>query len=293
MANKKFLEEYPLYRKFNPGWESFYPAYEHTHIRNNQLPKPAIHMPCDVCGSDQTFNMSNEYHEEYQPGSVNNSIHGEVKEIRYLCSACGQGEYVFLVHFGYKDKGDDKETEVYLEKVGQIPAWNISMDKRLESLLGEEHSTYYKKGLVSESQGYGIGAFAYFRRITEEIIDGLLDSIADLLQGDDKSKYEEALAQTKQTTVTQEKIDLVKDLLPQSLRPDGMNPLSELHSALSEGLHASSEEECLEYAEAVRDILVYLVNQVQRQKEDAAKFTSGMRKLLDKKTQKGLGKSEK
>ena len=50
------------------------------------------------------------------------------------------------------------------------------------------------KGLVSESQGYGIGAFAYYRRIVEEIIDEMLKQIGDLISGVDKERYAAALA---------------------------------------------------------------------------------------------------
>ncbi len=155
----------------------------------------------------------------------------------------------------------------------------------IEKLLGE-HSGFYRKGLICESQGYGIGAFGYYRRIVEEIIDGLLDEIAELLTESELLEYQDALAKTKETTVTQEKIDLVKDLLPPILRPEGMNPLSALHSALSEGLHAESDEECLEYAENCREILIFLVNQVAASKAASKGFTDSMRKLLEKKSKK-------
>lgn len=282
MANKKFLEEYPLYKKFSPGWQKFTPFYDHTHIRNNQLPKPAIHMWCEVCKSEQTFNMSNEYYDQHIPSTSKESVHGTVKEIRYVCSACDKGLIVFLVYFGYVDKGHDKQTEMYLEKVGQIPAWSIKMDAELESILGQ-HAEYYKKGLICESQGYGIGAFSYFRRITEDIIDELLNSVEELLSGEEKIKYHEALVEVKKTRVTQEKIDLVKDLLPDSLRPNGVNPLSALHSALSEGLHAEGDEECLEYADAIKNTLIFLVNRLVRTKTENLGFSESMKKLLEKK----------
>ena len=63
-----------------------------------------------------------------------------------------------------------------MKKVGQSPAWDIVMDKELESLLGD-HAYFYKSGLICESQRYGIGAFAYYRRIVEEVIDELLVSV--------------------------------------------------------------------------------------------------------------------
>ena len=143
-----------------------------------------------------------------------------------------------------------------------------------------------KKGLICESQGYGIGAFGYYRRIVEETIDKLFDEIADLLSEDELDVYRVALEKTKETIVTAEKIELVKDLLPAILRPDGMNPLAALHSALSQGLHAESDEDCLDLAENCREILVFLVNQVAASKQTAKSFTSSMRKLLDKKSER-------
>jgi hypothetical protein len=157
------------------------------------------------------------------------------------------------------------------------------MDKNLEMTLGR-HAKTFRKGLVCESQGYGIGAFAYFRRITEEIIDELLDSITDLIEIENKEKYLSALAATKKTKVTQEKIDLVKDMLPNILRPNGLNPLGVLHSELSEGIHANTDEACLENANHIKSILTFLINQIIVSRDASKQFTSGMKALLDKKS---------
>lgn len=289
MPHKQFLEEYPLYKKFKPNWDKFYPGstYTHhlsTHIINHQLPKPPIHMFCIRCSSEQTFNMSNEYYDQYLP--YNTSIHGSTRELRYVCSACKKGLIVFLVYFGYVDSGDTVPTEMFLEKVGQIPPWSIEMDKNLESILGE-NAEYYKKGLICESQGYGIAAHAYYRRIVEDAIDTLLESIADFISSKEQlAHYTEIMKKVKETRVTQEKIELVKDLLPSSLCPNGINPLGILHSELSEGLHANSDEECLESADAIRKSLAYLAKQVMSKKAEHNAFTDGMQQLLDKKAKK-------
>lgn len=287
MANKKFLEEYPLYKKFLTN-----DFYNWTSL--DKLPKPAIHMHCWRCDSDQTFNMINEYYEVDHAPDVNSV--GKTLRARYVCSACRESTRLFFIHFGIEkikeknEEGKDMERQVMsMMKVGQNPSWSIEMDKELEKLLGD-HSDFYKRGLVCESQGYGIGAFAYYRRIVEEVIDELLVSIEGLLtDAAEKKKYVAALEEVKKTTVTQEKIEMVIDLLPISLRPDGMNPLSALHSALSEGIHAENEETCLEYAETVRDALVFLVNRLVRTKSENKSFSASMRKLLDKKN----GKNQK
>ena len=200
---------------------------------------------------------------------------GLVCRAEYRCSACRNFLWTFFVRFG-----DDYES---ITKIGQWPPWSIEVDPALAKMLGN-HAAAYKKGLVCESQSYGIGGFAYYRRIVESIIDRLLDEIGDLIPSSERATYQQALGEAKKTSVAKEKIELVKDLLPPILRPDGMNPLALLHSILSAGLHDRSDDECLEDAQSIREILVFLVNQVLQSKESRKSFTAGMRKLLDRKS---------
>lgn len=263
MPSKKFLEDLPLYRKFELEKLP-------DHLRH--LEKPSINMECQRCESNQTFVIINNYSESYPRASF--PTKGSHFRIVYRCSHCHEFERLFFVKIDFDGK---------LFKIGQYPAWDIEGNSNIEDLLGE-HSDYYKKGLICESQSYGIAAFSYYRRIVEEIIDSLLDEITSLLTGEELEKYKEALEQTKKTRVAQEKIDLVKNLLPPILRPDNMNPLSTLHSTLSEGLHGKTDPECLELAETCREILVFLVSQVSATKKASKDFTESMQKLLDKKS---------
>lgn len=286
MPKKEFLENYPLYRGLLLGGsKGSYYFHNATWDTLRDLPKPAINVYCDKCKSYQTFNMVNEYNELFDRDT---QTAGTTVRAQYVCSACrGSGILFFLDFYTkvFEEEQDGKKTPIvslYVRKVGQNPAWEIDSDKTLEKLLGE-HADNYKKGLVCESQNYGIGAYAYFRRITEDIIDSLLDSITDLVEPAEKAKYQKALEETKKEKITEKKIDLVKDLLPPALRPDGMNPLKSLHSALSAGMHDGTDEECMEQAEIIKDILVFLVNQILKNKEENRKFTESMKKLLDKK----------
>jgi len=273
MITKFFLEEYPLFRKLTVD-----------QALSDQLEywkKIPINMNCLKCESVQTFNLINDYGYVWsgnqRPERAENFARNRVLPLQYRCESCQEFERYFYL-FVNKDLN-----EVY--KVGQYPEWEIKMDKNVEAVL-KRHSKTYRKGLVCESQGYGIGAFAYYRRIVEEIIDELLDSISDLIDEENRTKYLEALSETKKTRVTQEKIFLVKDLLPSILRPDGMNPLGVLHSELSGGLHSESDEECLEKANHVKSVLTFLINQVLKSKAEAKSFTDSMKFFLDKKSAK-------
>lgn len=268
MIDKDFLEEFSLFRKHKP---------EKLIDDTRKWTATPINMKCHICESTQTFNMTNEYYDNGYGNTANVFAKNRVLDLRYSCQSCKSFERRFFVHV------NDALDTVY--KVGQYPEWEIKMDRNLEKTLNK-HATTFRKGLVCESQGYGIGAFAYYRRITEEIIDELLDSITELIEEENKEGYLEALEKTKQTRVTQEKIELTKDLLPSILKPNGMNPLGVLHSELSEGLHAESDKACLENANHIKSILVFLINQIIQSRESAKGFTDSMKSLLDKKSKK-------
>ncbi len=263
--NKEFLEEFSLFRKF----ECVIP--ENTHL----LPSPPINMTCRDCGSIQTFNMVNDYYGQF--GNRSTPCKDLKVQLIYQCQSCRNFTRQFHIYIS-----PDLD---YIYKFGQYPEWEIKMDKNLEKILNK-HSKTFRKGLVSESQGYGIGAFAYYRRITEDIIDELLESISDLIDEEHRIEYQLALEKTKQTRVTQDKIDLVKDLLPSILKPNGMNPLGVLHSELSEGLHAETDQDCLENANHIKSILTFLINQVIQSKESAKGFSESMKSLLEKRSKK-------
>jgi len=266
MPHREFLETYPLYRKFETNIPS----------TANKLLTPAINMACPTCGANETFNQANNFFE--LGGYVNVPIENTTLRALYQCTSCRVQKRVFYIHFGVGLN--------WMMKVGQYPAWEIKSDPKLLKFLGG-HAAEYKKGLVCESQGYGIGAYAYYRRIVEEKIDELLQAVDEIVPESEREEFEAALEQVKKTIVAQEKIAIVKDLLPASLRPDEMNPLGILHGVLSEGLHAKPDEECMEQAQTIREVLGFFVQQILMVNENSRQFTEGMRKLLSKRGKSG------
>ncbi len=191
----------------------------------------------------------------------------------YLSVGCEKHERVFFLKLLNKDNS--------IIKVGQYPAWKISGDKTIEKMLGD-YRAYLHRGLICESQGYGIGAFAYYRRITEKIIDELIGDMRDLIPESDHAQFDLAYENAKKTRQTSGKIALVKDFLPATLEIEGMNPLAIIYSSLSEGLHADSDERCLEYAGVVRESLVYLVSQVSESRNSKRTYANKIRSLQAK-----------
>ena len=262
MPNAHFLETYALYRK----WK--FPAAETM----DKLPIVQINMSCAHCQAVRTFTMINKYWDGHE--FINVPTVGQIVPAKYLCVSCRK----FTRYFAIEIAPDG----TWFRKVGQNPPLEIAVDADISAMLGK-HKDYLQKGMICESQGYGIGAFAYYRRIVEETIDGLLENIEGLVPETEREAFADALAQVKTTRVTAEKIELVKDLLPSILRPENMNPLGLLHGVLSEGLHAESDERCLELAVEVREILTFLASQVATASRSAQAFTGRMRSLLAKK----------
>ncbi len=257
----KFFEEYPLYREFTISFDP--KIVDVIHL-------PPLVMFCEKCSEIKTFRCSDIAYMG-KPKETISIRPNQIKVCTFYCTHCLDCNRYFIIRCSPNN----------VEKIGQYPSWDINIDRDFLKLLGEYRKNY-KKGIICESQGYGIGAYAYYRRIVEEIIDKLLNSISDLLDEDEKKNYEAALEKTKKEIIAAKKIELVKDLLPASLRPGNINPLDILYQALSKGIHNETDEECLELAEQIRKILLNLVINISKQKEYRREITESMRKVLNK-----------
>jgi hypothetical protein len=116
-------------------------------------------------------------------------------------------------------------------------------------------------GLVQPS--LGIAAFAYYRRVVENrktAIIGEIIKLATKLGGRPELLKELELA--RKETRFESAVGAIKHGLPESIMMDGHNPLTLLHSALSEGLHGKTDDECLELTASVRRVLAGLVEQL-------------------------------
>lgn len=259
MPEAEFFEEYGLFKK----------CYSLEKAEEPSFKLPPITMSCDKCGCKRTFIPDTSYG---KPACENIGIWSEgfISKILYNCTACKDFKILFLIYsiFGSNN----------IMKIAQWPAWLPEIDKDLQKSLGKNLGNY-KKGLYCEQEGYGIGAFAYYRRIVEDMIDSLLDDLYNMFSDDEKEKYKENIQGAKNEHVTEKKIEIIKDILPSHLRPGGINPLARLHSSLSEGLHSKPEDECLAIAADVRSSLEYLLNDLVFRKERNKNYIASMRKL--------------
>jgi hypothetical protein len=260
-----FFEDTPLYK--------FYPLPKlGVPTTLNMIGIPSITMECPQCTSTQTFIEVNQPYEGFR--YANYPSNGAIIRSRFACGRCQQFTRQFFIWL------DSEKSQIM--KVGQFPAWEIHGNKRIEKLLGTRRN-FWRRGLICESQSFGIAAFSYYRRIVELIISDLLKDVKELIPENELPSYEEALLRIQSEQHASEKIAIAKELLPSSLRPGGINPLGALYKTLSEGIHSLDDEECLRLAEQIRVILVFLIQQIEGAKEQRRSFAESMKKLLDKK----------
>jgi hypothetical protein len=267
MPHKTFLEEYGLYRPFK----------EQVPERGDIIGYHSLNLPCPKCQREQTYRLG-DVHELTTMSQHAFQTAGALLSIMYLCAACQEHRRYYFVQVS-----DDRST---ITKVGQTPPWERNPDSVVAQMLGA-HVGDFKKGLACELHGYGIGAYAYYRRIVEEVIDKILDYIADLIPPEERTEYDAALAEAKKTHVASEKIALVRGYLPAILRPGGVNPLGTLYGVLSEGLHDETDEECLELASTIRTALVPLVHHISAAREAGVGYNEAINKLQEWKAKKG------
>ncbi len=277
MPNIEFLENFPLYRKF----EFKLPSY----IR--EIKDVNINMYCPNCEETRTFRFSHKYLHKEKPSirgfgnqpiyPPNPLVENEIIHLNYICASCEKFNRMFSIRIG--------KNRQYIEKIGQFPPWDISIKKKLRRIFGV-YSDYYKKGLICESQSSGIGANIYYRRIVEEIIGELLEDIKEFLVGEDRDKYEKTLEETRKSKNAQDKINLVKNLIPPILMVGSQNPLKVLYNILSGGIHGKTDEDCLEDAQIIRETLIFLINIILGRKKEKQKYDDNIKKLLEKRRQK-------
>jgi hypothetical protein len=93
--------------------------------------------------------------------------------------------------------------------------------------------------------------------------------------GDTISDLEAALKETQFSKA----VESIKHGIPESLLIKGQNPLTLLHSALSDGVHDRTDEECLMLATSVRVILVELAERLSQSLKDDAELGAALSKL--------------
>jgi hypothetical protein len=194
--------------------------------------------------------------------------------LNYRCSNCRTAEKLYALYINFEG-ASDSAARCY--KFGEYPPYGDPTPNRLLRLFGKD-SGLFLKGRQCENHALGIGAFVYYRRVVEnhkdQIFDGFIN-VAEKVAPELVGSFTEAKKQQHFLGA----IEAVKDAMPQALLINGHNPLMLLHRALSKGLHAKTDDECLELAHHVRTVLAELAERIGVVLKDDANIKAAIAKL--------------
>lgn len=196
-----------------------------------------------------------------------------------VCQSCNQTIDFILKSTSDKVWEDRKSgIKIYIQKIGQFPGFEIEPDQLIQKYLTEEDVSNYKKALTCLSVNFGIGAYAYFRRIIENEIKRIIKDISELeFEGDQNVK--QAYFQFEKDHQMSKLIDVINEYIPKSLKELGDNPIRLLYEQLSGGIHEFGEQDCVEKARLIDILLKYVIRKVNEEKYQLKDVKIAMSKL--------------
>lgn len=192
----------------------------------------------------------------------------EVVTLSFFCSACDAKQQFFVNTEIKQPEPSSLVGDVSFEKIGENPRLPLRSDsrKRMNKFLKvKDDREDYQKAIICLGSNLGRAAFMYLRGILERRIDLILERLGDEIEmKNSNASYAdclEGLSRLKDPGVpVSSKIDIARKALPDSLKPNGENPLGTLYKAMSEGVHGGwDDEDCLNAAKEIDVALCYLV----------------------------------
>ncbi|MQX65144.1 hypothetical protein GHK78_19410 [Sinorhizobium meliloti] len=266
---KEFLEKiHPsVVRQINELWQ----FHNSNGYRRRRISTPDLRLHCQVCEGERTFRCASDAFFDVDKAEIDFSLH-------YKCGDCHEQVKYYSLLAAFEDNSTGK-----IYKYGELPPFGVPVPNKVLRLFGRD-SGIFLKGRQCENLGYGVAAFAYYRRVVENHKNDIFDEIIKVCKTVNASKaIVDELQEAKKEISFSKAIDTVKSALPQGLLINGHNPLLALHGALSVGLHDESDDACLEAAHAVRLVLTDLVERIGLLKQDNKHLNDAVQLLLKKK----------
>ena len=255
------------------------PLYTWMKIINFEPPDSITRMcSSDLCKRETTWFSVCKTHETIVT-TPKISFH----HVGYTCALCKNKSYaVFYELFWTKNEKTAGWQYSAVRKIGQTPAQDISIPAELSDRLGST-ADYYKKALICRSQGYGIAAMAYLRRVVDEKTDALIDVIAELA----KTYVTDAngirnLLSAKQEVRYEDKLKVAAELIPEAIKPGGVNPLGQLYQLTSTGLHSQTDDQCIAIFDDLKADFEYVFRNLHLQAEERRDFAKRMQSRAGK-----------
>lgn len=261
----------------NPGISNTNPRAKHQREFLMELPDLTLHCEAESCNGLRVFKPV----DKIGIATFKNSQF--LKFLTFLCRNCQKmaKTYSFkgnilqdppkvVAHFVVLGK---------IRKFGEEPGFGPPTLPRVNTLIGPERD-YFFKGRQAESQGLGIAAFAYYRRVVESQKDRIFDEIIKIVRKTNNSQaLLDELESAKRQTQFSAAVDQIKHGIPSILNIENKKPLKLLHSALSQHLHDESDEDCLEIATDIRTVLFELAERLHLASKDDSALQESVKRL--------------
>jgi hypothetical protein len=234
-----------------------------------------LHCASEFCQGPRAFALIGDGYHDVRVGRTETNLF-----LKYVCRNCRKTFKTIAVEVR---RNEDEDGDGVAKKYGEDPPYGPHTPPRLIKLIGP-HRELFLKGRRAESQGLGIGAFAYYRRVVEDEKDRLFDAVITAAQKiRANADLIENLKTAKSETQFSTAVEQIKYGLPDSLNINGHNPLTLLHNALSDGLHAQTDDECLDIASSIRLVLAALAERIGQVLKEEAELNTAVTKLMQKK----------
>jgi hypothetical protein len=270
LSYKDFLEstQPSVAKHISDLWEIEYNSYGNRKC----VVTRDLRLHCKKCGGIRTFRCG--HNKVFK-------LEDEIVEfnVRYLCGDCREEDKFYALYAEFAGEGAG-----VLYKFGELPPFGVPISNRVLRLFGKD-AHLFQKGRQCENLGYGVAAFAYYRRVVENHKNDIFEEIIKVCRTvNAPESILKELEQAKKEISFTKAIEVLKTALPQGLLINGHNPLVALHGALSVGLHDESDEDCLASAQAVRLVLTDLVEKISNLKQDDRELNAAVQLLLRKKS---------
>lgn len=234
-------------------------------------PDIQLHCPSAECGGIRFFSNTSQPEKLWQQEARHYFVN-------YRCRNCLKTTKTFALLIL---RDTPTSSDGLAVKFGEMPEFGPPTPARLISLVGPDREMFLR-GRRSENRGLGIGAYGYYRRVVENQKGRLIQEIARIASKLNASpEVLEALEKAEKETQFSTAVEIVKTAIPPALLINGHNPLVLLHNALSKGLHAKTDEECLSLATSIRVVLTELAERMSQALKDEAELKQAVTRLLN------------
>lgn len=151
-------------------------------------------------------------------------------------------------------------------KIGQYPSYTSieAQDVRKYKNLISKYYPELTKAINAYSQGMGVGAFVYLRRILQHLVESHF-------VGDKNWKFDEKF----------KAVEAAEQLIPDELGPVKLR----IYSVLSKGVHEYTEAECIELYLAVKFVVERMLDIELEKQENKRKATAAIEAINNKLSQ--------